>query len=118
MKNKLVLTMFAAAIFFVGCSNGDDKKSTGGSSEAENAIADKTVAGVSQKGPFVSGSTVTLYEVDGDNLVQTGKTFTGKVASNKGEFNISTSTWTPPMRCSKQKDTTGTKSPANVRQAR
>ncbi|MBR3851652.1 MAG: hypothetical protein IKJ76_06400, partial [Fibrobacter sp.] len=89
MKNKLVLTMFAAAIFFVGCSNGDDKKSTGGSTEAENAIADKTVAGVSQKGPFVSGSTVTLYEVDGDNLVQTGNTFTGKVASNKGEFNIS-----------------------------
>lgn len=89
MKNKLVLTMFAAAIFFVGCSNGDDKKSTGGSTEAENAIADKTVAGVSQKGPFVIGSTVVLHEVDGDNLVQTGNTFTGKVASNMGEFNIS-----------------------------
>ena len=40
MKNKLVLTMFAAVIFFVGCSNGDSKKSTGGSTEAENAIAD------------------------------------------------------------------------------
>lgn len=64
MKNKLVLTMFAAAIFFVGCSNGDDKKSTG-------------------------GSTVVLHEIDGDNLVQTGNTFTGTVASNKGEFNIS-----------------------------
>lgn len=81
------LILFTAVFYLAGC--GDDKKTTGGSTEAENAIADKTVAGVSQKGPFVSGSTVTLYEVDGENLVQTGKTFTGKVASNRGEFKIS-----------------------------
>lgn len=88
MKYKLLLALFTTAFFVGACSNGD-KKNAGGSTEAENAIADKTVAGVSQKGPFVNGSTVTLHEVDGDNLVQTGKSFTGKVASDKGEFKIS-----------------------------
>jgi hypothetical protein len=87
MKFRLLLAIFAAA-FIVGCSNSDGKKSTGGSTEAENAIADKTIAGVSQKGPFVNGSTVILHEVD-ENMVQTGKNFTGKIASDKGEFNIS-----------------------------
>ena len=85
--HKLFTALFATTLCLYGC--GDDKKTTGGSSEAENAIADKTVAGVSQKGPFVNGATVTLREVDGDNLIQTGKTFSGKVASDKGEFKIS-----------------------------
>ena len=86
MNFKFLLTIFATFLFITSCS--EDKKSTGGSTEAENAIADKTIAGVSQKGPFVNGSTVLLHEIDGDNLVQTGKTFTGKVANDKGEFKL------------------------------
>ena len=85
---RFIYFLFVSLFFIlVGCSDKD--KNAGGTSEAENSIADKTVAGVSQKGPFVNGSTVTLHEVDGENLVQTGKTFTGKVASDKGEFKIS-----------------------------
>ena len=85
---RFIYFLFVSLSFIlVSCSDKD--KNAGGTSEAENSIADKTVAGVSQKGPFVNGSTVTLFEMDGENLTQTGKTFTGKVASDKGEFKIS-----------------------------
>lgn len=52
-------------------------------------INDKSITGVSQKGPFVTGSAVKLYELDGKSLAQTGKSFTGKISSDKGEFSVS-----------------------------
>ena len=35
-------------------------------SDSEGSIENKTVSGVSQKGPFLNGSTVTLHELDGE----------------------------------------------------
>ncbi|MCQ2104295.1 MAG: fibrobacter succinogenes major paralogous domain-containing protein [Fibrobacter sp.] len=55
-------------------------------------VKDKSIAGVSQKGPFVTGSAVKLYELDGETYAQTGKSFTGKITSNYGEFEISSVT--------------------------
>jgi len=55
-------------------------------------VKDKSVAGVSQKGPFVTGSAVKLYELDGETYAQTGKSFTGKISSDKGEFSVSSVT--------------------------
>lgn len=52
-------------------------------------IKDKSISGVSQKGPFVKGSSVTMQELDGETLAQTGKSFKGKISSDKGEFSVS-----------------------------
>ena len=49
----------------------------------------KTISGFAQKGPFLNGSSVTLYELDGTTLAQTGKTFKGEVVNDRGEFSIS-----------------------------
>lgn len=69
-------------------SSGDNGEQSGGASEAGNSIAieDKTIAGVSEKGPFINGSAVTIYELDFENLGQTGRTYTGKIASDHGDF--------------------------------
>ena len=54
--------------------------------EIENA----SISGVSQKGPFVKGATVTAYELDGSkSLLQTGRTFSGNITQDDGRFNLS-----------------------------
>ena len=53
------------------------------------AIKDKSISGVAQKGPFVTGSTIKLYELDGKTYASTGKSFPGKIASDDGKFNVS-----------------------------
>lgn len=81
-------TALALAAFGLGACSSDDKdKHTGGATEeTQIAIEDKTIAGVSEKGPFVKGSAVKLYELNADNLGQTGRAFTGKIASDRGDF--------------------------------
>ncbi len=46
------------------------------------------VTGLAQKGPYASGTVVTLYELDKD-FSHTKKKFTGKIDGEKGEFAIS-----------------------------
>ena len=72
----------------VGCS--DDEGVAGGASgdAGITAVTDREVAGVSQKGPFVTGSAVTVQELDGITLKQTGKSFKGTIKSDKGNFAI------------------------------
>ena len=53
------------------------------------AVKNKSISGVSQKGPFVTGSTVKLYELDGKKFAQTGKSFSGKISSDDGKFSVS-----------------------------
>ena len=54
--------------------------------EVENA----SISGVSQKGPFVKGATVTAFELDGSrSLLQTGRTFSGNITQDDGRFNMS-----------------------------
>lgn len=74
---------------FLACSVGD--KNAGGSTEVENAVAitNKTIVGVSQKGPFINGSTVTLYELNFETQAQTGKSFIGQIEDDHGSFSIS-----------------------------
>lgn len=90
MKNSRsifsALWLCVFALFFTSCS--DDNKTAGGSTEDYGivAIVDRDVAGVSQKGPFVKGSAVTVYELEGKSLTPTGRIFTTKVSSDKGEY--------------------------------
>ena len=49
------------------------------------------LSGVSQKGPFVTGTDITAYELEnGRSLKQTGKTFGGKIERADGTFDIKT----------------------------
>lgn len=51
----------------------------------------ENVGGFSQKGPFVTGSEVTVYELqNGRTLKQTGKSFQGSISDDKGAFNVRT----------------------------
>ena len=74
-----------AALFLFAC--GDDNNSSGSSDEVVT-ISDKTVSGVSQKGPFVNGSSVSVQELDGETLAQTGLGFEGKIKNDMGEFSV------------------------------
>ncbi len=53
------------------------------------AVSLNEVSGVSQKGPFLSGTRVLVREMeDGRTLTQTGNSFNGKILNDKGEFKI------------------------------
>lgn len=85
-KKTLAFWALALTALLGACS---DMETSGTSEEAEGvvAISDKKIAGVSQKGPFVKGSDVTLKETskNGD-FEPTGREFTTKTISDKGDF--------------------------------
>ena len=88
-QQSLTFAGFAfAALVFAAC--GDDSKTSGGSVEDQEviAISDKTISGVSQKGPFVNGSSVTVQELNGETLAQTGDSYEGKIKNDLGEFSV------------------------------
>ena len=88
MKKWLLPTFALGSIFMAACSDGDKTAGTSEESEGITAVVDWEVAGVSQKGPFVTGSAVTVQELDGITLKQTGKSFKGSIKSDKGDFAI------------------------------
>lgn len=55
-------------LLLIGCGGGN------GNNTSSVQISNATVSGNVQKGPFIAGTSVTLYELD-NNLNQTGKTF-------------------------------------------
>jgi len=82
MKNKYLslLTLLLSVSFLIGCSDDDNKVTS---------VQKTKLDGVVEKGPFVNGSMVTLYELD-ENLAQTGKSFSA-TTDNEGRFEISSS---------------------------
>lgn len=74
--------------FWAACSSSGDKDVSGGASGDAGivAIKDLEVAGVSQKGPFVKGSAVTVQGIDCKTLKFTDEFFEGTVKSDKGDF--------------------------------
>lgn len=86
MLNR-ILPIFTLGVLFWACT---ESNVAGGSSGDAGVVAvkDWEVAGVSQKGPFVTGSAVTVQELDGITLKQTGKSFKGTIKSDKGDFAI------------------------------
>ncbi len=87
---KGALLVSACMAMFVACSDSGSDDIAGGTSEDAGitAVTDWEVAGVTQKGPFVTGSAVTVQELDGITLKQTGKSFKGSIKSDKGDFAI------------------------------
>ena len=93
---KMKLGMFASialvALMFNSCGDDGGSSGNGGGNNGpsgEAVIENKTITGVSQKGPFVNGASVTVWELDGGTLAQTGKSFKGKISGDKGEFSVS-----------------------------
>ena len=81
LKNLLPAT-FAFVTLFWGCSNDDS------SSSANVKPFEGSIEGVSQKGPLLVGASVTVQELDGISLAQTGKSYRGKVMNDKGMFSV------------------------------
>ena len=77
---------FAFVSIFSACS----EKVAGGSSDDSGiyAVKDLDVAGVSQKGPFVKGSAVTVLGIDCKTVELTHEIFEGSVKSDKGDFGV------------------------------
>lgn len=94
MGNKFSLKLFSGLALAAGlCACGESSRDTAGgvSEETEGiyAIENKTIAGVSQKGPFVTGSNIYLKETKADgSLEPTGKEFYATTRSDKGDFKI------------------------------
>jgi len=88
--SKAAIGAFVFGALLVACGDDNSGKNAGGTEEDSGivAIADKTVSGVSQKGPFVNGSSVTVQELDGESLAQTGGSFEGKIKNDMGEFSV------------------------------
>ena len=78
------------ATMFVAC--GDDGSSATSEQTPVVSIEKKSISGISQKGPFVEGSSVKLYELRSKDYALTGKNFTGKINSNDGKFSLSSVT--------------------------
>ena len=76
----------ATCAFFLAC--GDSDSSGTSTEDGKVSITDKTISGVSQKGPFVKGSSVTVYELGVQSLSQTGKSYDGKIKNERGEFTV------------------------------
>ena len=88
---KFSLAALSLAFIFVAC--GDDNSSANTEqniSDSEDiSVSVNEVSGVTQKGPFLMGSKVQMFEIsNGRSLNQTGKSFNGKISNDKGEFKI------------------------------
>lgn len=66
----------------------DSSISSSGVGPSKVQTISKKISGVSQKGPFLTGTTVTLYEMDSSSFEQTKNSFFVKLENDKGEFEI------------------------------
>lgn len=90
IRGGFVWAVFFAVVSIVLVACSDDKSVAGGSTEDAGIIAIKNldVAGVTQKGPFVKGSVVTVQGIDCKTLQLTNELFKGEVKSDKGDFTV------------------------------
>ena len=73
---KIFFILFLIALMFTGCSESGISMSQG----------EWRIQGVSQKGPFITGSTVNIMELDEKTMLQTGRMFKSTIKSDKGDF--------------------------------
>ena len=73
---KIFFILFLIALMFTGCSENGTSMSQG----------EWRIQGVSQKGPFITGSTVNIMELDEKTMLQTGRMFKSTIKSDKGDF--------------------------------
>ena len=90
MKMKMSRFFEFLTIVSMLCACSDVGKTAGTDEQSEGvfAVKDREIAGVTQKGPFLTGSAVTIQELDSLSLEQNGKSFRTSVKSDRGDFVI------------------------------
>lgn len=73
---KLVVILFSVILLY-SCEK--DK--------SENVITKSEISGVVQKGPFLNGTSIGIYELN-DDYSPTGKTFSSQIIDNTGTFQL------------------------------
>lgn len=81
IKNQILKIAIAVIliVFIANCKKEEIKK------DDTNTTITKTINGFAQKGPFITGSSVTVYELQED-LTATGKSYNAVITDNKGAF--------------------------------
>jgi tetratricopeptide (TPR) repeat protein len=80
--NKAI-SIFLSAIILMACSKSDEDVPSG---DEDNRIVKTTITGKIEKGPFLTGSKITLYELEKE-LKQTGKNiFKTETTNDNGDF--------------------------------
>jgi hypothetical protein len=72
-----IIVVFSTLVVLTGCSK--DKNSGSGKTE--------TLIGFAQKGPFINGSSVTVFDLNMD-LSPSGKSYNSQITDNKGTFQL------------------------------
>lgn len=85
--NKIIALVFSTTMSILMMSCGDNSDSSSADSEKQTISLD-SITGFSQKGPFIKGSDVRLYELDDSTFKQTSGSFAGKIVSDDGRFRI------------------------------
>ncbi|MEX0719576.1 MAG: hypothetical protein WD059_02835 [Balneolaceae bacterium] len=85
-KFTFLFVILFLTISFISCSNGVNEKDE---ENKEDSFEIESVSGVIQKGPFNSGGNISLYELNSDDLSQTGRSFNAQIKNNFGEFEFS-----------------------------
>jgi len=84
--SKILASATLISLLFTAC--GDDSSSaTDPEKNNTVSIENKSISGFSQKGPFITGSEVALYELD-ENFKQKGSSYSGKISTDDGAFKI------------------------------
>ena len=78
MKNLKLFKMIMLIFIFVSCDDGN---------ENINQLSLEKVSGYVQKGPYLNGTPITIYELSQD-LVPTGRDYSSQILDNKGTFEI------------------------------
>ena len=81
MNKSLLLFVSVLFLLMFSCNNNDE------SGETNNAFTVSTIEGSSQKGPYLIGSTITIFELEND-LSATGRSFAEEITDNLGYFKI------------------------------
>ncbi len=84
-SSTISIALFAITILLFACSS-DENEENGNTPKIEKT----NVSGIIEKGPFVQGSKVILYELGAD-LSQTGKSFKTQTTNDLGAFRFETS---------------------------
>jgi hypothetical protein len=82
MPMKKYIYIFVILILVISSCETEEQKP-----DVPQIIKKEKISGFVQKGPFVSGTTVTMNELNSE-LVQTGKVFTSTIINDSGLFEI------------------------------
>lgn len=83
MKTKIISSLLALSLCLVfGCGGGGSTDATSG-----NPSPSYEVSGYVQKGPFINGTSITIYELD-ENLLPSGKSYDSQIKDNSGKFSL------------------------------